>query len=142
MRTDIVSTEFDHSLMSFNEDGWFNATQAAAKFGKRVDNWLRLEETQAYITALAEFSNTSDVRDSNTSVLKCEPKSLLKTKRGNNGGTWLHPKMAVAFARWLDPKFGVWCDITQTSRTRQGSNPSSLSKSSNANGFLASGYTA
>ena len=29
---------------------------------------------------------------------------------GNNRGTWLHPKLAVHFARWLDPKFAVWCD--------------------------------
>ena len=28
----------------------------------------------------------------------------------NGGGTWLHPKLAIHFARWLDPKFAVWCD--------------------------------
>lgn len=26
-------------------------------------------------------------------------------------GTWLHPKLAVAFARWLDDDFAVWCDL-------------------------------
>ncbi|OAM32416.1 hypothetical protein A7P96_02000 [Eikenella sp. NML03-A-027] len=32
-------------------------------------------------------------------------------KRGGiEQGTWLHPKLAVHFARWLDPKFAVWCD--------------------------------
>ena len=35
----------------------------------------------------------------------------LKTKRGQGGGTWLHPKLAVRFAQWLDPKFAVWCDM-------------------------------
>ncbi|WP_327190602.1 KilA-N domain-containing protein [Pseudomonas libanensis] len=27
------------------------------------------------------------------------------------GGTWLHPKLAVAFARWISPDFSVWCDL-------------------------------
>lgn len=26
------------------------------------------------------------------------------------GGTWLHPKLGIAFARWLDPFFALWCD--------------------------------
>lgn len=25
-------------------------------------------------------------------------------------GTWLHPKLAVRFAQWLDVRFAVWCD--------------------------------
>lgn len=32
------------------------------------------------------------------------------TSRGNAGGTWLHPDLVVFFARWLDPKFAVFCD--------------------------------
>lgn len=39
---------------------------------------------------------------------------LVKVKKGssvNGGGTWFHPKLAVAFARWLDVKFAVWCDM-------------------------------
>lgn len=28
---------------------------------------------------------------------------------GQNG-TWLHPKLAVIFARWMSPHFAVWCD--------------------------------
>jgi hypothetical protein len=30
--------------------------------------------------------------------------------RGNSGGTWLHPDLAVHFARWLDVRFSIWCD--------------------------------
>lgn len=26
------------------------------------------------------------------------------------GGTWLHPKLAIRFAQWLDADFAVWCD--------------------------------
>lgn len=36
---------------------------------------------------------------------------LFESKAGRNGGTWGHPKFAVFFARWLDTKFAVWCDM-------------------------------
>ena len=26
-------------------------------------------------------------------------------------GAWFHPRLAVPFARWCNPDFGVWCDI-------------------------------
>lgn len=93
----IVKVEFEGELMQFNNDGWFNATAAAKKFGKRPVDWLRLDEANDYVEAVSDY-------------LKCEPKSLLKTRKGNNGGTWLHPDLAVVFARWLDVRFAVWCD--------------------------------
>lgn len=33
-------------------------------------------------------------------------------------GTWLHPKLAVAFARWLSDEFAVWCDLTLDNHIR------------------------
>lgn len=102
----LVKANYQDTAMTFNEDGWFNATVAAERFGKRVDNWLRLGETQEYIEALGGILNPSDVRDSNTG----KSRIWIKTKRGNNGGTWLHPDLAVVFARWLDIRFAIWCD--------------------------------
>ena len=93
----IVKADFNGQMMQFNSEGWFNATAAAERFGKRPVDWLRLDETNDYVEAISDY-------------LKCEPKSLLKTRRGNNGGTWLHPDLAVVFARWLDVRFAVWCD--------------------------------
>ena len=37
------------------------------------------------------------------------PLGPLKAVRGH--GTWAHPKLAVFFARWLDVRFAVWCDV-------------------------------
>lgn len=88
----------ERRAMRFTADGWFNATGAAEKYGKRPIDWLNQDGVREYITALAD-------------MLKCEPGSLLKTKRGNNGGTWLHPKLAVRFAQWLDVRFAIWCDM-------------------------------
>ncbi|KFC09048.1 phage protein [Trabulsiella guamensis ATCC 49490] len=31
-------------------------------------------------------------------------------EKGRNGGTWMHPELAVEFARWLSPKFARACD--------------------------------
>lgn len=95
--SNLITREYSGMALSFQSDGWFNATQAAERFGRRVDHWRENQETKDYIAALCEISNTPF-------------SGYLKTKRGAGGGTWLHPKLAVHFARWLDPKFAVWCD--------------------------------
>ncbi|MCU4389898.1 KilA-N domain-containing protein [Acinetobacter courvalinii] len=94
----IVKIKYEEHEHVFDSFGWFNATEAARKFGKRVDHWIKTNDTKEYLQALAEMTNTPE-------------KGYLKTKRGNHGGTWLHPDLAVNFARWLDKRFGVWCDI-------------------------------
>jgi hypothetical protein len=94
----IIHADFNGYDLTFQDDGWFNATAAAERFGKRVDVWLKTQETQDYISALCEISNTTK-------------EWYLKTRRGKHGGgTWLHPKLAVVFARWLDVRFAIWCD--------------------------------
>lgn len=96
-----ISKIYQGHTVTYREDGWFNATEAAAKFGKRPIDWLRLPETDSYIGALCR-------------QLRSEKISLLKVIRGGRNhpdGTWLHPKLAVPFARWLDDDFAVWCDM-------------------------------
>lgn len=95
---ELITRDYQGFAITYQDDGWFNATQAAAKFDRRIDHWLKTNETRDYIAALCEMTNTSE-------------KGYLKTKRGADGGTWLHPKLAVRFAQWLDPKFAVWCDV-------------------------------
>ena len=37
---------------------------------------------------------------------------MVSSRRGGTQqGTWIHPKLAVHFARWLDDRFAVWCDL-------------------------------
>lgn len=99
----IIAADYNGLSVHFTEEAWFNATEAAERFGKRPNDWLALDDTKAYLTAV---ENTSVTGIPNT------PKNgdLIRTKRGKNGGTWLHPMLAVSFARWLDPAFAVWCD--------------------------------
>ncbi|MCG7598867.1 KilA-N domain-containing protein [Halomonas sp. McH1-25] len=95
----VVPFPYQGQTVRFNTDGWINATEIAKRYGKRLDRWLRTDETQEYIAALARHLNTPEKGD------------LIRTQRGRGGGTWLHPKLGVAFTRWIDVDFGVWADM-------------------------------
>jgi hypothetical protein len=98
--SELVKSTYQDIAVSFTEAAWFNATSVAERFGKRPIDWLNQDGTKEYISALA-------------ALLQSEPKSLWRTKKGGktgNAGTWMHPKLGVPFARWLDVNFGVWCD--------------------------------
>jgi len=105
--TQVQTFNFSNIAVSFREDGYLNATQIAAHFGKLPKDYLKTEQTQQYISALAESLSER------TKILTDE-NQLVIVKKGNSKnftqGTWLHPKLAIHFARWLDPKFAVWCD--------------------------------
>jgi hypothetical protein len=82
-------------------DGYVNLTQMCKVNGKRLDNYLRLEQTKRYLQEL-ECSLTSEV-------------SLLESKKGkfsdgSEQGTWGHPLLALNLARWISAEFAVWCD--------------------------------
>ncbi len=82
----------------FREDGYISATSVSHGMKKRLDNFWANEETQKYIETLSKFTGI--------------PGNILKeTKRGRNGGTFCHPKLAVKLARWMDQDFEVWCDL-------------------------------
>ncbi|OAI84873.1 KilA-N domain-containing protein [Pseudomonas putida] len=99
IESNVIPFHYQGQDVRFSSEGWINATDVAKRFGKRPGDWLKQEETKQYMGALAE-------------ALNCEPRSLLETRRGRyQSGTWLHPKLGVAFARWLDLKFAVWADL-------------------------------
>lgn len=91
----LIKADFDGNAMQFNDNGWINATIAASRFDKDAYEWTRLPSTIEYIEALERKHGIIP---------------YLETKKGRNGGTWLHPRLAVVFARWLNINFAVWCD--------------------------------
>ena len=114
----IIKQDFEGHLYSFNDAGWFNATEAAKKRGKRLDHWLDNAETLEYIQALDEA-----LAGGGPKIVDTRKNGYVKTSRARidrGGGTWLHPKLAVAFARWLSAKFGVWCDLQIDGIMRKG----------------------
>lgn len=124
----LIQADFDGQTMQFNSEGWFNATAAAEKFGKRPVDWLHTADSVEYISALADRKSNSVFSEQFNEInnLRCSDAAkqakllrlvkqtgFVKTKSGPKeigGGTWMHPKLAVVFARWLDVNFAIWCD--------------------------------
>lgn len=128
MASAIITRTYQEHAITYQGDGWFNATQAAARFDKEPTAWIRQSDTIEYIAALCERSGKSGFVTEFNKIKDLDSKSskarsallrlakdsgLVKTKAGspeNGGGTWLHPKLAILFARWLDVDFAIWCD--------------------------------
>lgn len=105
MTTDLILRSFEHNdrsiVVPFTGEAFFNATVAAKAFDKQPSDWLRTKETKDYLEALREINGT-------------QQDQLVIVRQGgfpNEQGTWLHPDLVVAFARWLHPMFAVWCDM-------------------------------
>lgn len=95
-----ITKDFNGLPIVFREDGYINMTKAAEQFpGKRIDNFWANEETRQYIQAMDDF------------LIPSISSELIQSKKGRHGGTFCHPKLAVFFARWLDVRFAVWCDL-------------------------------
>jgi len=107
---DLINLEYNGIEVNLTEDGWFNATNAAERYGKRPVDWIKQKEIQDYVARLCEFYKVSQ-------------NHFIKTRRGKNvGGTWLHPRLAVPFARWCDVDFAIWCD-DQIDKLLRGKHP-------------------
>jgi len=124
----IITRDYQGHAIAYQGDGWFNATQAAAQFGKEPVAWLRQAATAEYIAALSkragnsgfltEFNQINGLDGSTAKARRLllgmvKRTGFVKTKSGapeHGGGTWLHPKLAVRFAQWLDVDFAIWCD--------------------------------
>lgn len=88
-----------------------NASQMATVFGdkKRPAFWLRTKQAKDYIQALAD-------------VHICTSADILTVTKGGSTeqGTWMHEDLALEFARWLNPMFGVWCNHKVKELLRRG----------------------
>lgn len=100
MNSNTILKPYDGMNIPFTSEGYLNATVTAAHFDKLPNDYLRLPETKVYINQLRDF-------------LAIDMDQLVISRRGasnNGGGTWLHRKLAVPFARWCDVRFAIWCD--------------------------------
>lgn len=98
MKNRLKTLDYNGTGIIFSADGWLNATASAQALGKSdLDNFLRSKSYTEYadVVAAANSVNSTDLKTS---------------RRGNGGGTFLHPELAVLFARWISPAFAYWCD--------------------------------
>lgn len=131
---EIVPSDFEGLRISTRADGYWNATEMCQAYNKRLDNFLRLDSTQAYLKAFdklrfksltSEESETGSQqelgkRESEESETDSQQeldhnlKSAISQTRGGRGkqGTWVHPQLALKLAAWLNPEFEVWVYAT------------------------------
>ncbi|GAB3568826.1 hypothetical protein GCM10027578_22130 [Spirosoma luteolum] len=113
-----------------------NATEMARIFGKKTENFLRNEQTQAFIQECLSYANSrnsnglsygnsrnsddlknansrnsDELKNGNSRFLGIEKESDLYTSR-QRSGTWMHRILALKFAAWLDPRFEIWVYLT------------------------------
>jgi len=96
---DQVEVTVDVSLLIKSEEMFFNATQMAKPFGKLPKDFWKQTQNKEYLEALIVLSGDNKNRD-----------DFVQTKRGKYGGTYFHNDLALQFARWLSPIFGVKLD--------------------------------
>lgn len=111
MKTPVILETYRDTEIAFSStDAWVNVTPIAKAFKKRPAKFLELPSTEAYMAALAADLEKSDVRKSDIT-----PVMLVRAVKGNHSspteqGTWMHPDLAMEFARWLSPEFSIWCN--------------------------------
>lgn len=76
-----------------------NATMMGKIYGKKVEAFLRNDNTKSFTKHCLESENSSFLGIA-------EMKDLVNSKKGS--GTWMHRVLALKFAAWLDPKFELW----------------------------------
>ena len=89
-------------------DGYVNATAMCKANGKLWANYFQTDRATTYMEALSETIGIPMV-------------SLYQSEAGRNGGTWIHPQLAVDLARWVSAPFAVWMDgwfLEQVSQVR------------------------
>ncbi len=91
-----------------NGEVFMNATVMAKPFpGKKMNFFLRNKSTIEFINALQEGK-------AETGIPASADYELVITQKGGNDkndqGTWFQRNLALEFARWLNPKFNVWCN--------------------------------
>lgn len=98
--------DFDYNgakiTFSRGKEVYVCATQMAKKFNKNPNDWLKTQSAREYIKAVS----------AETKICVSE---LVITRKGGGAvqttqGTWMHKDVAMEFARWLAPVFGLWCN--------------------------------
>ncbi len=104
MKKEIVKFDYEGIKIEFGigEAVWMNATEIAKHHGKLIGNWSRNSSTEEYIAALkTRYANSHNGK---------KQEFLMIYQGGSFQGTWIHQKLALRFAQWLNPNFAVWVD--------------------------------
>lgn len=102
MENNIIIFNYQGSNIPFaltGNDVMINATLMAKACGKRVFNYTRNNGFQELVDAVSSV----------TQIRATELVMTVQSGIPQNQGTWFHRLIAIHFAMWCNPKFGVWC---------------------------------
>ena len=85
-----ITFEFD------DKNVMVNATEMAKPFGKLVNDFTRIKQTESFINEC--------LKNGNSRFLSREELLIVSQK----SGTWMHRFLAIKFAAWLNPAFELW----------------------------------
>ena len=99
------------SFKLVNGHVYADANKMAAGFGgsQKLADWKRSENTKRYIAALEERMENSHMLIQSSDI-----------RADKGGGTWIHEKLILNFARYLNVEFELWCDEQITTLLREG----------------------
>lgn len=79
---------------------------------KRIDKFLEMKQTKEFAETIREAEleakSLNTPKRGDLVLPLTEPVRVIETKRGKNGGTWVHPYLFLDFAMWLNPRFKLW----------------------------------
>ena len=100
----LTNQEYNGELIAFDfqsQNKLINATQMARPFGKNVADFLRLNNTKKFVTALeSRYGNSHNGK-----------RAVLEVVQGGTPerqGTWMDELLAIKFAGWLHHDFEIW----------------------------------
>lgn len=95
--------------VQFDSETYINATEAYKVWGKKQSTFDSFK-TRSLLPYAAKLVSLGVVVAPQNEVLP----QLIVVKGDkfavSERGTWLHPKLAIMFARWLSMDFEIWCD--------------------------------
>ena len=105
-------TNLTYNGKSFNQrpsDNYVNLGQLCSTHNKRFSDWVRTQQAKEYLTALENSLKAETLTGSGTHFRVPLVQRDVDVS-GGDSGTWGHPLVAIEVARWISPKFGVWCN--------------------------------
>jgi len=96
MKTNQIVIRGNEAFIQRTVDGFFNAT-------KLLDSWNKKGSVQ--LKQMAQYKEIKSTKDFIIQLEKENDKRPMKTSRGANGGTWMHPKLFIDFAMWVSIEF-------------------------------------
>lgn len=92
-------TEISFSISNTDKDVIVNASEMASAFNKNPKDFLKLKETEKYVNTLLTHLNFEKDIPSH----KYEDIVFIK-----NDLVFMHRKLAIKYASWIDMNFGIW----------------------------------